>query len=39
MLILTGVLVLGAVVSIMWAPETKDMTLVGASSVKPLIAH
>ncbi len=39
MLILTGVLVLGAVVSILWAPETKDMTLVGASSVKPLSAH
>ncbi|AHG19869.2 major facilitator transporter [Chania multitudinisentens RB-25] len=39
MLILTGVLVLGAWVSILWAPETKDLTLVGASSVKPLNAH
>lgn len=34
MLILTGVLVLGAVVSILWAPETKDMTLVSASVIK-----
>lgn len=33
-LILAGVLLLGAIVSILWAPETKGLTLVGASSVR-----
>lgn len=33
-LLLAGILLLGAVVSILWAPETKGLTLVGASSVK-----
>ncbi|MFO6296268.1 MFS transporter [Rahnella selenatireducens] len=32
-LLLAGILLLGAVISILWAPETKGMTLVGASSV------
>ncbi|QLK60444.1 MFS transporter [Enterobacteriaceae bacterium Kacie_13] len=34
MLLLAAMLLLGAVVSILWAPETKGLTLVGASSVK-----
>ena len=34
MLILAGVLLLGLVVSILWAPETKDLTLVAASGNK-----
>ncbi len=34
-LILAGVLLLGAIVSILWAPETKGLTLVGASSLRP----
>lgn len=33
-LILAGVLLLGALVAILWAPETKGLTLVGASSIK-----
>lgn len=33
-LMLSGVLVFGAIISMLWAPETKDMTLVGASSAK-----
>ncbi len=34
MLMLAGVLLLGLVVSILWAPETKDLTLVAASGNK-----
>lgn len=34
MLILVAVLLVGLVVSFLWAPETKDLTLVGASTVK-----
>lgn len=34
MLLLAGVLLLGLVVSILWAPETKDLTLVAASGNK-----
>ncbi|WP_159565380.1 MFS transporter [Budvicia diplopodorum] len=34
MLILVAVLLVGALVSILWAPETKGLTLVGASTVK-----
>ncbi|WP_127959270.1 MFS transporter [Serratia microhaemolytica] len=34
MLILTAVLVFGALVSMLWAPETKGLTLVNASVVK-----
>lgn len=33
MLILTCTLIVGAVVSIMWAPETKNLTLVNASDI------
>lgn len=33
MLILTGILLLGVVISIMWAPETRNKTLVEASNI------
>jgi MFS family permease len=42
MLMLAGVLLLGLVVSVLWAPETKDLTLVAASGNKeklPEIPH
>ena len=33
MLILTGILASGAIISILWAPETKDLSLVEASDI------
>ncbi|RDK89449.1 MFS transporter [Enterobacillus tribolii] len=39
MLLLAGVLLLGGVVSVMWAPETKGLTLVNASQVKARNGH
>jgi hypothetical protein len=42
MLMLAGVLLLGLGVSVLWAPETKDLTLVAASGNKeklPEITH
>lgn len=39
LLILAGVLLVGLIVSIMWAPETKDLTLVAASGNKEKLAE